>query len=298
MTLPPGYQGPSAPQPDQPQGMPVCVRHPDRPTGLRCVRCDRPACPQCLREAAVGYQCVDCVSQGSRTVRQRTTIAGARVRTQVVVVPVLIVLNLAVYAITVAQAGSLGANDRAPLFDDWVLWPAGMVSFGEPWRLITAGFLHYGPIHVALNMVALWILGRDIEPLFGRARFVAVYLLSLLGGSVAVFLFGPVGGGTAGASGAVWGVMGAVLVTVLRLKLNPQPVLAVIAINAVISFLPGISLFGHLGGFVVGAAASAALLYAPRGRQQVPVQAGALVGIAVLLLMLTAMRWAQLAPTF
>ena len=296
MTLPPGQPGPYPPQPGPWQGLPACVRHPDRPTGLRCVRCDRPACPECLRDAAVGQQCVDCVAEGRRTVRPRTTIAGAKLDTRVIVVPALVVLNLAVYAVTVAQAGSLGTNDLAPLFGSWVLWPAAVVEFGEPWRLITAGFLHYGPIHVALNMLALWILGRDIEPLLGRARFVAVYLLSLFGGSVAVFLFGPVDSGTAGASGAVWGVMGAVLVTVLRLRLNPRPVLAVIAINAVISFLPGISLFGHLGGFLVGVAATAALLYAPRGRQQLPVQVGALLGIGVLLIALTALRWAQLAP--
>ena len=290
MTLPPGYPSGSVPQ----QGLPTCVRHPDRPTGLRCVRCDRPACPECLREAAVGYQCVDCVAEGRQAVRRPTTIAGARLSRQAVVVPALVAVNLAVYAITVAQAGSLGANQRAPLFDRWVLWPAGMVQYGEPWRLLTAGFLHYGPVHVALTMIALWIIGRDIEPVLGRSRFTAVYFLSLLGGSVAVFLFSPVNIGAAGASTAVWGLMGALLVIVVRLKLNPQPVIAVIAINAVISFLPGISLMGHLGGFVVGVLATAALLYAPRERR-LPVQVGALVGIAVLLVALTALRWAQLS---
>jgi membrane associated rhomboid family serine protease len=258
--------------------MPVCVRHPNRQTGLLCVRCERPACPECLREASVGYQCVDCVNEGRRTVRRRTTVAGAELNTKLLVVPVLIAINLLVYGITVAQAGSLSANYQAPLFDSWVLWPIAVVGFGEPWRLVTAGFLHYGPLHVVLNMVALWILGRDIEPVFGRGRFVAVYLLSLLGGSV-----------------AVWGVMGAVLVTVLRLRLNPQPVLIVIALNVMISFLPGISLLGHLGGFVVGVLASAALLYAPRDRQ-LPVQVWALAGLAGLLVGLAVLRWAQLAP--
>jgi membrane associated rhomboid family serine protease len=275
--------------------MPVCVRHPNRQTGLLCVRCERPACPECLREASVGYQCVDCVNEGRRTVRRRTTVAGAELNTKLLVVPVLIAINLLVYGITVAQAGSLSANYQAPLFDSWVLWPIAVVGFGEPWRLVTAGFLHYGPLHVVLNMVALWILGRDIEPVFGRGRFVAVYLLSLLGGSVAVFLFGSLNSGTAGASGAVWGVMGAVLVTVLRLRLNPQPVLIVIALNVMISFLPGISLLGHLGGFVVGVLASAALLYAPRDRQ-LPVQVWALAGLAGLLVGLAVLRWAQLAP--
>lgn len=274
--------------------MPACVRHPDRPTGLRCVRCDRPACPQCLREAPVGYQCVDCVAEAGRTVRRPTTIAGARLVTRPVVVPVLVVLNVLVYVITAAQAGSAAANHTSSLFGSWVLWPAGIVAFDEPWRLVTSGFLHYGPVHLVLNMVALWLMGRDVEPMLGRVRFLAVYFLSLLGGSVAVFLFGSVEVGTAGASGAVWGVMGAVLVAVLRLKLNPRPVLGIIAINAVISFLPGISLLGHLGGFVAGVLATAALVYAPRERQ-VPIQVAALTGIGLVLVALAFLRWAQLS---
>jgi membrane associated rhomboid family serine protease len=292
-----GYP-PAGQQPYPQQQLPVCVRHPDRPTGLRCVRCDRPACPECLREASVGYQCVDCVAQGRRTVRQPTTVAGARVAGGQPGRPAmstgLVAVNLAVFAATAAQAGSIGSNDRSPLFDSWVLWPRGIVSFDEPWRLVTSGFLHFGPIHLALNMIALWIIGRDIEPVLGRARFLAVYALALLGGGVSVFLFSDVNGGTAGASGAVWGLMGALLVLVLRLKLNPQPVLAVIAINAVISFLPGISLLGHLGGFVTGCLATAALVYAPRERL-VPIQTISLAMLGLILLALTVVRWAQLS---
>ncbi len=288
MTVPPGQ--PQYP----PQEVLYCVRHPDRPTGLRCVRCDRPACPECLRDASVGYQCVDCVNEGQRTVRRGTTVAGASQRTQLVVVPVMVVLNLLVFAFTAFQAGNIANNDRSELFDDWVLWPVGVVAFDEPWRLVTAGFLHYGPVHVALNMLALWILGRDIEPLLGRARFLAVYLLSLLGGSAAVFLFGSVGTGTAGASGAVWGVMGALLVVVLRLKRDVRGVLGVILLNVFISFLPGISLLGHLGGFVVGVGATAALVYAPRERRT-QLQVGALTAIGVLLVLAIAIRWADLS---
>lgn len=280
--------------PQQPPQLPACVRHPDRPTGLRCVRCDRPACPQCLRDASVGYQCVDCVNEGRRTVRTPVTIAGARLSTRPVVVPTLVALNVLIYAVTAAQAGSLGSNSNAPLFDSWLLWPIGAVSFDEPWRLITAGFLHFGPIHLAFNMIALWIIGQDIEPVLGRARFLAVYGLSLLGGSVAVFVFDNPNRGTAGASGAVWGLMGALLILVLRLKLNAQRVLAVIAINAVISFLPGISLLGHLGGFVAGCLATGALLYAPRERRTA-VQLTSLTLLGALLIVLTALRWFQLS---
>lgn len=291
MTVPPGPAQPFQPQ----QSLPACVRHPDRPTGLRCVRCDRPACPACLREASVGHQCVDCVNEGRRTVRQQTTVAGAVLRRQLVVVPVMVALNLLVFVVTAAQAGSIGVNYRSPLFEEWVLWPVGMVVYTEPWRLVTAGFLHYGPVHVALNMLALWILGRDIEPVLGRARFLAVYLLSLLGGSAAVFLFQAPESGTAGASGAVWGVMGAVLVVVLRLRLPLQSVLGVILINVLISVVvPNISLLGHLGGFVVGAAATAALVYAPRERRT-PLQVTALSAMGVLLVVAIAVRWALLA---
>ena len=297
MSQPPGHHPPGGPYPGVPPGLPVCVRHPDRPTGLRCVRCERPACPQCLREASVGYQCVDCVAQGRRTVRRPTTVAGATLNTRLLVTPLLVAVNVAVFLATAAQAGSLAANENAPLFRHWVLSQLAIVLDGEPWRLVTSGFLHYGPLHIALNMIALWILGRDIEPLLGRLRFAAVYFLSLLGGSLAVFLFGSLNTATAGASGAVWGLMGAVLVTVLRLKLNPQPVLVVIGINAVISFLPGVSLLAHFGGFVIGVLATAALLYAPRERQA-QLQATALIGLAVLLVGLTLVRWAELSPTF
>jgi len=133
-----------------------------------------------------------------------------------------------------------------------------------------------------VNMLALWLLGREVEVLLGWPRFAAVYLLSLLGGSTAVFALGDMNTALAGASGAVWGVIGAMLVIVMRLKLNPQPVLALIAINAIISFLPGISLLGHLGGFVVGAVVTAAMVYAPP-RQRVPIQIGAVVAVLVVL---------------
>src|SRR2546430_4727579 len=127
--------------------MPTCVRHPDKPTGLRCTRCDRPACPECLREASVGYQCVDCVNQGRRSTRQPTTAAGAPLSRRLIVVPVLIVLNLAVFAFTAYQAKSVVHNENSQLFVDWFLVP-GFAANGEWWRLVTSGFLHLGPIHI------------------------------------------------------------------------------------------------------------------------------------------------------
>jgi membrane associated rhomboid family serine protease len=281
------------------QNLPACARHPDRPTGLRCVRCDRPACPDCLREASVGYQCVDCVAEGSKTVRPARTVSGAparRTANQMVVVPVLIALNVLVFAITAVQAQSITENQRSSLFVDGTLIP-GLVANGDYWRLITSGFLHfgnyggYGPIHLIFNMFALYVLGRDLEVALGRLRFLAVYLLSLLGGSVAVMLFGDATSSVAGASGAIYGLFGGIAVVVFRQKMNPTPVLVLLGINIFLSVaLPGISLLGHLGGLAVGALTTAALVYAPRTPNMARFQLWACVGIAVVLVAVLAVR--------
>ena len=280
MTFPP-----SSPQGGYgyPQPPAVCVRHPDRPTGLRCVRCDRSACPECLRPAAVGFQCVDCVTEGRRTQRYSTTVAGARPSGRDLVVPVLIAVNAAVFVVTVAQAGSLFGNAASSLFQQWALSPLA-VAGGQLWRLLTSGFLHFGPVHLAFNMIALWVIGRDLETVLGRGRLITVYLVSLLGGSAAVFLLEDVQSLTAGASGAVYGLMGGLAVVLLRLRRSPGPALGIIAINVAITFVvPGLSLLGHLGGLAFGSAATAALVYAPAARR-IPVQVaavGALIAVIV-----------------
>lgn len=281
------------------QDLPACVRHPDKPTGLRCVRCDRPACPDCLREASVGYQCVDCVAEGNKTVRPARTVSGARATRRanpMVVVPVLIALNVLVFAVTAVQARSITENQRSSLFEQGTLIP-GLVANGDYWRLVTSGFLHfgnyggYGPIHLIFNMFALYVLGRDLEVALGRIRFAAVYLLSLLGGSVAVMLFGDPIGSVAGASGAIYGLFGGIAVVVFRAKMNPTPVLVLLGINIFLSVtLPGISLLGHLGGLVVGALTTVALVYAPRTANMARFQLWACVGIAVVLLAILGAR--------
>ncbi|WP_418154881.1 rhomboid family intramembrane serine protease [Actinoalloteichus caeruleus] len=274
---------------------PGCFRHPDRETWLRCTRCERPACPACLREAAVGSQCVECVSAGQRDVRRPVTVAGARVATKPVVVPVLLAINVLVFVATAILARDPMNNANSELFAQWSLWPP-QVAAGEWWRLLTAGFLHIGPFHLLVNMYALWILGRDLESLLGRLRFVAVYLVSLFGGSIAVFLLGSMQTSVAGASGAVFGLMGGVAVAALRLKVNPRQALLLIGINLVISVLiPGISLLGHLGGLLVGSLATAGMVFAPRERRTA-VQVGTIVGILVLLVVAFLLRDAQLGP--
>lgn len=251
---------------------PVCVRHPDRETGVRCTRCDRPACPACLREASVGYQCVDCIAEdarsraGTRSRPRSSTVPWAAPTGRSVVIPILIAINVAVFVVTVAQAGSLSNNADAPLFGQWALQPAA-VAQGAWWQMLTSGFLHIGPLHLAFNMIALWVIGRDLEQVLGRVRFLVVYLVSLLGGSLVVFLFANPMTNTAGASGAVFGLMGGLAVVLMRLRLSPRPALTIIVLNVIISFVvPNISILGHLGGLAFGAALTAAMVYAPTRR--------------------------------
>ncbi len=125
---------------------------------------------------------------------------------------------------------------------------------GQWWRVVTGAFLHIGPLHIALNMLALWVLGRDLELVLGRGRFLALYGLSLLGGSAAVLLFSPPAGAVAGASGAIFGLFSGLLMVLLRLRRPVGQVVAVIVLNLVLSFsIPGISIAGHIGGLVTGA---------------------------------------------
>lgn len=272
---------PGEPVGAQPE-LPACARHSDRPTGLRCTRCDRPACPECLREASVGYQCVDCVREGQRTVRRVRTIAGAELNTKLVVTPALVGLNVLVFVVTALQAQGIGTNYTSQLFHSWSLFPPS-VAGGEWWRLFTAGFLHFGPAHLALNMLALWLLGRELEPVLGRLRYVGVYVMALLGGSAAAYMFGTICGETAGASGAVFGLMGGLLAVLLRLKLSLTPALTTIGINVLISVLvPGISLLGHLGGLVVGGLLTAGMVYPPAKQRN----AWQLSAVAVILVVL------------
>jgi membrane associated rhomboid family serine protease len=262
----------------------TCVRHPDRPTGVKCARCERPACPECLREAPVGYQCVDCVNEGRRTQRRPVTIAGAQLNSRLVVVPIIVVVNVAVFAFNAYQAQSISQNVQSQSWQDWVLVP-GLVQNGEWWRLITSGFLHIGFTHLALNMVSLWIIGRELEVVFGKLRFLALYLVSMIGGSTAVYILSA--SGAAGASGAIYGLMGALLVTVIRLKLPLGQVIAVIVLNLALSFsgLLAISWEAHIGGLITGAAVAVGFLYPPaQVRNQV--QTATVIGVLVVLVVL------------
>ncbi|UEA61525.1 rhomboid family intramembrane serine protease [Gordonia otitidis] len=246
----------------------VCYRHPDRPTLLSCSRCGRSACPECLEPAAVGQHCVEC-RRGDGTQRAAPAAVGAQTISSPAVArrsPIgtyaLIAVNVVIFALCVIQAKSFDAG-LAPLFQHGDLVRA-YVADGEYWRLLTAGFLHFTVAHIALNMISLYILGRDLEAALGLGRYLMVYFIALFGGSAAVMLFEAANVRSAGASGAIYGLMGAVLVVVLKAKVSPTGVITIIVINLVFSVtMPGISLAAHVGGLVFGAAATAAIIYLP-----------------------------------
>ncbi|WP_307835960.1 rhomboid family intramembrane serine protease [Phycicoccus sonneratiae] len=281
--------------------VPVCPRHPDRESYVRCQRCGRPTCPECQRPAAVGIQCVDCVREGARTVRQgRTVFGGSATDGRPLVTMTIIGICVAVYLLQQVVPGLTNRIAFVPALADT-----------EPWRFLTSGFAH-GPIyHIAFNMYALWIMGQYLEPLLGRARFVALYVLSAVGGSVVYLLMstpqsyqdallnGPGSWYTSavGASGAVFGLFGAFLVLQRRLGRSAAGMYVIIGINAVIGFvIPGIAWQAHLGGLVTGAACAAAIGYL--GRAKGPMQPGdrrihwaALAAVGIVLVLLAVARY-------
>ncbi len=271
--------------PHTPAEAPTCYRHPDRATYVRCTRCGRFICPECMRAAAVGHQCPECVSAGARTVEQPRTRFGGRQRSKTPVVTYsLIAANVLAFLLQMLSTD---------LQREMTLWSPAVAN-GEWWRLVTSAFVHYGLMHLAFNMFALFIVGPPLEAVLGRLRYGTLYALSALGGAVLVYLLAPLNSATAGASGAVFGLFGATFVVSKRLNLDVRGVTALIVINVVITFvLPGISWQGHLGGLVTGAGVAAAFAYAPREHRNL-VQGSVAVATAVLFLVLIGWRTAAL----
>jgi membrane associated rhomboid family serine protease len=261
-----------------------------------------------MNEASVGHQCPECTTEGRRTQRSaRTAFGGTVAGHRGTVTKVLIAINVAVMLIGVLLSGTGALLGRglftgsslvhyfgAVVGPNVVLQSAGGIQTfpgidnGGWYRLITAMFIHYGLLHLLMNMWGLWILGRQLEAVLGRGRFLALYLLAGLGGNVAAYLFSP-DALSAGASTAIFGLFAAYAIIVRRLGGSLAGILPILAINLYITFFfPGISKAGHLGGLVVGAIVAAGLAYAPRGARtqvQVAVMAGvlALLGFLTLL---------------
>jgi membrane associated rhomboid family serine protease len=244
-----------------------CYRHPDRETNVSCTRCDRPICPDCLRSAAVGFQCPECV-RGQNRGRQATLPYGGRIAEQAGLVSIVLgVLNIGMYILTALTSPSgVHHNASSRIFVRLVLVPEWIARTGEYWRLIGTAFLHYGFLHIAVNMISLAVLGPGVERVFGRVRFAVLYIVAALGGSVAVYAFDPNPlQATAGASAAIFGLFGALIVLYRKLGLDIRALIPTILINAYITYrVPNISWIGHLGGLVTGALVALVLVYAPR----------------------------------
>lgn len=236
----------------------VCYRHPDRQTYVRCQRCGRAICGECQTPAAVGVICPECMAQQRATAPRtrspwvsRLTGPGAPVVTYSIIalcVVVFILQNLPIIgsqvtnALLYAGAYSHPSGSLSPL-----------IAF-EPWRMLTSVFLHANILHIALNMYTLWIFGMALEPMLGRARYLALFLISGFAGSLGVLLISPANQPVLGASGAIFGMFGAFFIIQRRLGANSMQILVLVAINLAIGFIPGFNIAwqAHVGGFIGG----------------------------------------------
>lgn len=296
---------------------PACYRHPKRETYVRCTRCDRYICPDCMRAAAVGHQCTECVREGNKTVRQARTVFGGQVSVTPWATYVLIAVNVLVYLGELAKPdlvdrlGSLGIGLIGP--DGGIFVADGNVyggfesvgvAYGEWYRLITSAFVHllptqggFGIAHIIFNMWWLWRLGRPTEEMLGRWRFVVLYLLAALGGSVLGYLVDP-GMNAVGASGAIFGLTAAYWIFMRRLghtmyEANRLVLFSLIWLVVAAGFT---SWQGHLGGLLAGGAIALAFAYAPK-KGRVLVQAGAATAMLVLLAVLVVIKTSELGGT-
>lgn len=286
-----------------------CYRHPDRQSFVLCQRCLRTICPECQTPGAVGVVCPECMHSQQQTATPAQRKAERRPHLQPVTVrdarPLVtygIIGITALFYLLQSIPGSAVASWLA--FNSVFVWPGGPFPF-QPWRLFTVMLVHGSLLHVALNMLVLWMIGRSLEPLLGRWRFLVLYLLSGLGGSVAVALLEP-GVTVVGASGAIFGLFGALLVIGRHIGANMRGIVIVIIINFAFPFVLAlissigsgsfaaaleairISWQAHLGGFIAGAAIG--FIYArTRSTRQRGLQIGLLAGFGAVMLALLAL---------
>ena len=240
------------------------MRHPQVVTGRHCTRCDRPACNDCLTPAPVGSHCAECVRSARPPARERARRWNAT--QSILSTRVLIAINAFVFLWMLT--GPVSTSRRQ--FDLGL--SLSFIENGEWYRIVTSGFLHFGLIHVAMNMLLLWQLGQLLEPALGQLRFVLLYFASMFGGAVGALALTP-DGLTGGASGAVFGLMAAATVGLQQRGVNPlrTGIGATLVLNLLITFtIPGISIGGHLGGALMGAAVGYVMLQ-PRRTRSTPV---------------------------
>ena len=258
--------------------MDVCYRHPGRETGVSCSNCGRPICPECMTPTSVGMRCPECGGQRTR-VRTAASIRGDEPMVTYVLLGIIVLVQLGAMASGANATGSQFGGSQ--LINDGAVSRAA-VADGEVWRLITAGFLHAGLVHLLFNAFALYVLGTMLEPAIGHLRFAIIYFVSLLAGSFGALLVEP-DALTVGASGAIFGLMGAAVVVMRNRGINPMEsgIGLWIGINLVFTFaIPGISIGGHLGG-LAGGALAAALMFDVGDRLRMPQAVPVLLGIGV-----------------
>src|SRR4051794_7519030 len=236
--------------------MATCYRHPSRETGVSCSSCGRPICPDCMTPTPVGMRCPECARQRTPVRTMASTCSEPRVTVAIIIACALVFLA------TNGFSGGSGALWRDLLLD------GPDVHDGDYWRLITSGFLHAGPIHILFNMYLLWILGNMLEPALGSRRFGALYLTALLAGACGALVVDP-NSATVGASGAVFGLMGAAAVELRSRGINPfkTDIGLLIVVNLILSFaISHISVGGHIGGLIGGVLVAVAYDVADRRR--------------------------------
>ena len=232
----------------------TCYRHPDRETGVSCSECGRGICPDCMRFAPVGIRCPDHSGEAQGPARVAQQVQTRTAASPGLVAKALVAVNVGIYLLQLAQ-GAPATGAGGSIFEHGALY-GPLVADGEWWRLLTAAFLHYGFIHLGMNMLVLWWFGPPLEAALGAGRFLTLYLAAGLAGSAGALLLSP-NAVTVGASGAIYGILGAILVLERQgTYVFGSSVIPLLVLNfAFTLFIPGISKGGHIGGFVGGALA-------------------------------------------
>ncbi|MFJ2771504.1 rhomboid family intramembrane serine protease [Streptomyces sp. NPDC087300] len=295
-------QAPGSPQ--EPQGasaLPGCYRHPDRETGITCTRCERPICPECMISASVGFQCPECVREGSGTghapsANQPRTVAGGAVTADPrLFTKVLVGINLALFLVQLSVGD--GFTDRFDLIGRAYVPELGSVegvAEGQWYRLVTAMFLHSSYMHIAFNMLSLWWIGGPLEAALGRARYLALYGASGIAGSALTYLIAAPNQPSLGASGAIFGLFGATAILMRRLNYDMRPVIALLVLNLIFTFgWSNIAWQAHIGGLVGGVVVGYAMVHAPRERRNL-IQYGSVALIVLVSVVLVLVRTGQL----
>jgi membrane associated rhomboid family serine protease len=259
-----------------------CYRHPDRETAVSCSGCGRPICTDCMTPSPVGMRCPECAGRASGV--RRVSSAVSRSDTPYATY-VLIAVNVAVFIAEVAtSAGAASIEGGGRLIRDGGLLGPAISNDGEVYRIVTAGFLHAGPLHLLFNMFALYVLGTLLEPAIGMPRFCGIYLAGLLAGSFGALLLSP-DQNTVGASGAIFGLFGAAFLIARRRQLEnlASQIGLWLVLNLVFTLsIPGISIGGHLGGLVGGTLAAFVITAGERrvgGRAAVPIEVAGILAI-------------------